>query len=794
MINKGSRRWLYWSPTWAPLLLLALLTPWTPLQAKQVSLKGRVYGEVTREPVPFALIAIPEAQEKYRCDEEGGFEIQLPPGDYTLLVTAPGVGALTQKVALTEPLQLELYLQPLKLNSSGATIEAEREIQKISRYTITNQEIKSVPATLGDSLGAVSTLAGIERTGTFGPLSIRGLNQNYNTYTIDHLPIIWPQHFGGLHAVIHSDIIDTIDIYSSSFPVTASGGLGSAIEINTIDKVDKLGGYADIGILSANALLKKPIERGGDYRGYWIVAARYGYLSLIAPRLIEEVTGEAVKFDIDYYDYQAKGKYYLNKDHALTLFFFGGADLLALAITPDEGEQAANIKSGVDPFTSEPKFDMHTHFHLQSLLYTWRPSDLIYNKLRLASSLNSIKYYLHIGGPSAPEWARDNHILWRPEIYLIQNETRLRWLSEAALLKLGLGYTYVDFTIKGVLLYPTSSDQNPNYADENQFLKIEIDERRRANFFGGYLENTFFLGPLEVVAGVTGGYSKGDDITTLDPRGRLSYSLPSRTSLSLAGGFYSDTVSDDDDPGRRRAYHRAIGAEQKIGESYLIKLEGYLNSYSDLLEENVERGGEVSNERIGEIETHGVEVTLRKTREESARGHYGWLSYTYGAALYKSNRPPGFNTAGHAFENYGDRWIPNDSDRTHSLKLVSGFRHNKHYFDARFQYYSSFPYTPIVGDDGDPLGINRYNPALGEPNSGRFPPDHRLDLRYSRRSHKRWGNLTWYLEVLNLYNTKRIEREEWRYDTPYQAGVNPVFVESDTGFNIIPNFGLEARF
>jgi hypothetical protein len=136
-------------------------------------------------------------------------------------------------------------------------------------------------------------------------------------------------------------------------------------------------------------------------------------------------------------------------------------------------------------------------------------------------------------------------------------------------------------------------------------------------------------------------------------------------------------------------------------------------------------------------------------------------------------------------------------DQRHSLKLVAGYQHKRHTYSARFQLYSSFPYTEIIGSQESPVGSGRYAPIYDEANENekRFPVDHRLDLRYSYRTGYEWGHVSWYVEVINAYGPFReaIVEQRWRYDRPY-GDDNPELTTERGALTIIPNFGVEVKF
>jgi len=183
---------------------------------------------------------------------------------------------------------------------------------------------------------------------------------------------------------------------------------------------------------------------------------------------------------------------------------------------------------------------------------------------------------------------------------------------------------------------------------------------------------------------------------------------------------------------------------------------------------------------------------LRLDRVEDQNGLFGWINYTYTQSKRKSGLPL-------SLDPYGDQYLNFSSEQEHALKIVSGYVLGRHTLSGRFQANSSFPYTPITGSvlspnptpsGSEPRYARTFNGS--KPYSAHFPIDHRLDVRYSYKTNKTWGSVSWYIEVINIYNNRTVSRETWSYSRPYGAD-NPK-KEPDDGLSIIPNFGVEIKF
>ncbi|MES0490149.1 MAG: carboxypeptidase-like regulatory domain-containing protein [Leptospirales bacterium] len=790
---------------WASLLVSIMFTS-SGVFAATVTLSGTITEASTGKPIEFASIAILELKKKILSDENGKYKVSLSTGNYTLIISASGYKTQKHAIKISKSVTADFSLSLPIVSGNALSIEAERDVQKISRYSMSKEEIKNVPATLGDSFGAVSSMAGIERSGFLGPLSIRGLGDFANRYYIDGVLIRKPQHFGGFHSIIHNEFISEIDIFSSSFPLNYGYAVGSIIEINTIDEVKKTYGFGDIGILSANFMVGTPLYKmqAGEKKvnGYILVGARYGYLTLIAPYIIKATVGDTVNIDTSYYDYQFKGKYFLNKNNSLTILLFGGADRYTLDRNLSSRTTQNMISKGADPYRLAYALHTDSKFHSQSLLYTYMPSYMFSNEARFYTSLNDVERRRTIDDTNVVSWARNINLTSRPNIYGLRDDLKYQTKKKTFSVKLGLDMALYHYVASGKNIYPktTSNGQSPDYSDPDAFVVKNIHQDARNYTIGNYIETKLTLDAFELALGLRSDYLTNQEYFVWDPRGIVSYTFPWQTTISAAGGGYSafyqtnfdnlerspDVIKADAKP--ERAWHRAVGIEQKIGKILSFKVEGYYNNFYQLTEPGYDPAGKSKTftNSVGERKTYGVEFTQKFMFKKGDFSFLNWLSYTYGKSEHKSNLSA-------ALDPYGDKWLNGENDRRHSFKMVTGATFGKHMLGTRFQYYTSNPFTPIVGDDNDPGGIGRYGPLYGKSYSKYSEPDHRLDIRYSYDTARKWGRLRWYVEAINVLNIKPKDRENWKYNKKYKKGVNPVRgTTAILGF--APNFGLEISF
>lgn len=772
-----------------------------------------------------------EDTETSSADEDDAGVIEGPEDDEA----DPGTAADEPDNAADEPgPEIEtggdIELRPMIIRGTRRN-KRKTEIQSISRQTMTAQEMKEVPASFGDSVNALTALPGVirESAGIFGPLVIRGVDSMTNNYFIDDIPIMEPLHFGGLHSVINTNIIKDMDLYSSAFPASFGSATSAVLNITTMDEVDEFGGYFDISLLSVSSLIHTPIYRTGngspsffkpkgegdenpEKAGYAIASGRYGYIGL-AIKASELITGDEIPVSPEYWDYQYKMKYSFNKKHSASVLLFGRKDFIRILANEDL------LDEGDDPLFMDAKMKYDSLSHSQGLYFDSEFSRDFSNRLMYYSTLSETHLYYDFVAKGAASWTQDLGIHSKPWVFGLKDKTKVKWLDGHAELTTSAEYTLYYFTATGRTILPTEQDDIFDPGDEDSFLAYKLDEKITNHMYGGYIENKFVYSGLTVLPGIRSDYLVRSEQATFDPRLVVSYTFPSKTTLSAGGGHYSyfpqinpwifientDIAALGDELKPEKAWHSVLGVEQELG-LYTVKIEGFNNYFYDkpVAYPHYEADGTfLPGLSSGKARAYGFEVMIRKDTRANENGLFGWMSYTYTRSKQKTGLPtePGYagvaeNAVG---DEFGDKWITSDYEQRHNFKLIAGYKLNKHTLSGRFQYYSSFPYTPIVGSEEDMNYAaynpdkHRYVPVMGDRNSEHFPSYYSLDLRYTHKTNYTWGYVSWYIEVINVLMKDPVNSEDWNWTKPYSDGHNPKNGSEDS-FTILPNFGVEVKF
>ncbi len=804
-------------------------------------LRGIIYNATTKKPVNSGTVFITELKKKENCDVNGQYHIAVQkPGTYTIFVRSDGLKVSKTTVFIENDTIKNFPLENVISKDDGLTITGKRDLQTVSRHTMTKQQMKQVPATFGDSIGALASLPGVIRTGGdfFGPVVIRGGDYRGVRYLVDDIPIYNALHYGGLHSVINSNLIDEIDLYSSAFPAEIGSATSAVISINTVDDVKEFGGYTDLSLLSAAALVQTPIIKNDnsgislgspledhkkDQRnaGYIIASGRISYVDLIILPLIGLITGESINFIPQYWDYQFKVKYNFNNAHSLTLFALGSKDYLKFV-------NDRKLKTdGSDPLLTGLSVNTNQMSHGQSLCYAYQPSERFKNKFTFYSSLRQNAISIKIPAPGVNIAQQDIRIKTKPYVFGFTDKFKIVAAKKYLEIRGGAEYNLYYFTASGNRPNSTGGSVTSDLSNNNN-VPILMNNNVFNHAVGGYVEAKVTYAGFTFIPGYRSDYLNRTGKVTWDPRGMMSYEFPTNTIISIAGGKYSyffQTNPDyfDASPQYAKAgnygkpewsLHRVAGLEQTIG-LFKLKVEGFWNDFNDLVQEYVHIGPDGSYRQTmstGRIRAYGGEIMLKKDRKEGENGIFGWVSYAYTRSIFKSGLPnyPGIygvlisstgafpTTLNDIFLNkigdyWGNHWQNYDFEQNHSLKLILGYAVGKHSITGKFMLYTSNPYTPIVACTQDPDFPYRFVPVYGKPNTRNFPIYHRLDLRYTNTTSYSWGYVSWYIEIINAYNNRPKVVQRWDY-IPKLGSKNPKITTYGSSLALIPNFGVEAKF
>ena len=820
----------------APLLLILLL----PLAAlsQTGTIEGTVYDGSTNAPVVGAKVHLLGTDERQTTDTEGKFWfIEITPGTYAVSITSEMYDTPTEtdiEVSAGHTTQIKLYLGEV-LMLEEVIVEGERLPPTVSRKDIRGSELRRIPGIGNDALKGLTTLPSIGVPNDyFGILYIRGSEPGSNLYYFDRTPLGYPFHWGGLLSTVSSEVIDKIDIYAGGYGGEFGLDSQAVLDIHSRDSLEKrTSGKFNLNILYSEGMLERRI---GD-EGYVSIAGRRSYIDLIVGRFID---GQQFPY---FSDYQLKFAYPLGEKHHLTLNTFAATDHFRVEETTSvEATEVTELEEGqVEEETqtfegARISVFFKNGFNAQGIHLRSNFTENLTSQLSLTRSFNFLT--INFEAPIITEsvdFDSDGELVSEVDyghydvnikvpVYTLREDMSYRLnlrpddigsQSTPAALETGFLLSFSpanSFEDSRIPQFEESGDRVERvtpivdedgeivgetvvYEQQQELVGIEENHYEFGHNFlraEGYLQGRY--DPLPFLSGALGVRLDYLDVTgqlSIQPRGSLSFALPSGSNLRLAYGHYEQSPQ----PHQILAENGNSGLESSLARHYIMELEHELSSrtefkfatyYKDM--QKLVTADEIANYlNQGTAYVGGVEAFLRHRVPDK---FFGWISYAYTHAERR--------------EDPGDSYQPYFFDNTNIVSVVANYNFTpKFEIGAKWQYLSGTSEVPIssVVLIQDPLtrGLNPLLADVDESVTAELTPYHKLDLRVSYKFDFMGLRVGGFLDILNVYNRKNIVKFVFTPDSSLTVQGEEVEIEEPEIFEAeqfprIPYIGLTVEF
>jgi TonB family protein len=735
---------------------------------KALVARGRIREKGTRDPVVGADVAVQRAPSAAgeeaisevvaTTDEDGRFVLEGVPGERVRLVIAggehepcvrdlvlPGPGAPPLEIACTVARRAQAY---------ETVVEAPREGDEVTRHTLSQPELTTVPGTFGDPLRVIQNLPGIARSPYgLGLLLIRGASpQDSGVYVDGHkVPLLY--HFAVGPSVLTPDLIERIDFFPGGFGVRYGRATAGVVDVTTrTEPLKRAHGSADVDFLDSSAYLEGPV--GGGFSG--AVAARRSYVDALLPLVLPD--SEVVAAPV-YWDYQARLGRDLGGGQRLSFFAFGSHDSLHVVQN--------------DPNRGDIELGTTVGFH--RLIASWRRPLGSKWTSRLSPAYGYDAFGFSAGMVAADLSA---HVLGLREDLLG---------TLAPSLKLAVGVD-AELRFDGVNFNVPLPPERRTYGQVHRPIATIARTLTNAGL-AGYLEALWDVTPaLRVVPGLRFDWFHytATEKAGFDPRLVVRWAPGARTAFKAGVGVFHQPPGPqqlDREFGNPELhllwadqYH--IGLEQGLTDALSLDATAYYVRRHDLPVRSSRMDASGGVERYsseGRGRSYGLEVLLK---HQLTRNFFGWIAYTLSRSEQILRIPQDPNEPLPPFR-------PTQFDQTHNLIVVASQRFGAWELGARFRLVSGIPETPVVGGFYD-TDYNDWDPVNGEPLSIRRQTFHQLDLRAERT----WVFESWrfsaYLDVQNVYNAENPEATFYDYRFRESGPVR--------GLPVLPILGVRGRF
>ncbi|MCQ2973729.1 MAG: TonB-dependent receptor [Bacteroidales bacterium] len=212
-------------------------------QHRILSISGYVKDSTTNEILIGATITVLNQTIGTLSDGYGHYNLSLKKGEYTIVYSYLGYEKeyvtlnLNSNIIIDKSLkQINTQLEAISVTGDKVTNNIKETLQKSSSLNVSDFNKYSGLIIGGDIVGILSTDHGITRQSDGSAFyNVRGGYKDQNLILIDEAPIYHPSHLFGFFSAVAPDAINSLNVYTSDFPIKYGGRLSSITDIRTKD-------------------------------------------------------------------------------------------------------------------------------------------------------------------------------------------------------------------------------------------------------------------------------------------------------------------------------------------------------------------------------------------------------------------------------------------------------------------------------------------------------------------------------------------------------------------------------
>lgn len=758
-----------------------VVVPNPDLRRTGTRVEGVVRSSLDNGPIAGASVRVDSSPESTLSASDGAFTVVVPAAEpFAIEVEAQGflprrVAGLTTRAIAGEP--LDLRLDPLLVIEDQLVVAPSRltllREEPTRPLDVSRNEILALPHLGGDFFRALTLLPGAAANDLSAAFHVRGGRRDETQILLDGQELYEVYHlkdFDDALSVVSALVLESADLTTGGFAVQYGDRMAGVLEMTTVRPRGRTHGRVGLGIADAHVGGWGGFAEG---RGSWLAEARRGSVDLI-----DSLVGDA---DPEYWDAIGKLDYRLGAKHSLRLNQLASGDTYDLVeIEVEEGLEKR----------------LRTEYNSSYLWLTHQA--IVGGRLLLESAASRSDIDRDRRGFEIDEGVeftvvdkRDLDVLGLRQRWSLNPSPRhtLEWGWELRDFESEYDYT------QETLFEDPLADIRDRPSEELFRFVDEFDDSHNSAYLGARLR---LSEGLTLQPGLRFDSHTQTDEDLWSPRVNLAYAVGERTVVRAAWGRFLQSqrpyelqVEDDDTIFYpvEEAEHRVLGVETFLPDGSALagtalRLELYRREVDnprpryDNLFEPFNNFPEVEPDRV-RIEAsrsiaEGVELFVRRPL---TRRFGWWINYTYSTTEDELN----------------GELVPRPFDQRHAVNVDLDFRLGAAWtLNCAFRYHSGWPTTPIdlAEEIDDDDGETSFVPVLGPLYSERLPAYHRLDLRATRRWQLTAGELSFYVDIQNVYDRQNLAGFDIEIDD--EDGL--LVKEEEPWAGILPSVGVSFRF
>ena len=621
-----------------------------------------------------------------------------------------------------------------------------------SKLSLSKQRIEQFPLVDNDVMRAAHIFPGVVASDYSARFSVRGGEKDGVLVRLDGMELFNPYHlqdFGGAVSLVGLDLIQRVELLMGGFPAEYGDKMSGVFDITTKEEdIEKVAANFGLDLINTTAMVEGPLSE----KGSWRLSARRGYVDLILALIdLDE------DYKPQYADVYSKLTYAPTQKDTLTLNGLYGWDKNRIR----QGDPDNNLDSRYDNLTVWTRWRHRFGAANWSDVFIFGGTAAHDRQTGAADfDVRSFRFF----GTKTEFTASflDKH--------LFRSGIEWRWMT-----------AQYDYDVQ---------ERQPGI---DQYTRVLADLEGSGSEIKAFLQDEWQLHP-KLALNVGGRYvfqdyrAAGIQSYEIGPRVALAVRPTEKLVLRGAWGIYHQPIVMMNIPvednvqtvGRaEQAIHYILGGEYHPNANFLFRLEAYYKTLDNLSGRLREFGRQtqifIPPESGG---AKGVDVFV--THAVSNRLTWG-VSYAYTVAK----------------ESAGGETFFRQSDRRHSVALSSSHQLSRgwHLY-LTWRFHTGEPRTPLthtlVSQLGGGIACDR---QFGTTHSERLPPYHSLDFRFTKRSpYSRW-ELTWYFQILNLYNRSNIDQYAFSERRDEETGMLlGCEIDEEPMLPILPTLGISVAF
>ncbi|MFA5011995.1 MAG: TonB-dependent receptor [Ignavibacteria bacterium] len=760
------------------IILMTLITVNINAQEKG-GISGKVVDRMNQQPVIGAVVEAKNTETaeivKTGTDDNGFFYFEIvPAGRYSIRFSSIGYitfvidnvivnsGVITDRVAELDIVATdEIVVEDERFTKPGDI--------STSLKNLSTEEIRFTPGGFEDVGRVVQNLPGVSFVNDGrNDLIVRGGAPSENLFVVDNSYVPNINHFGsqgatgGPTSIINLDFIRDVNFITGGFSAKYGDKLSSVLEIKQKEG-SRIKFMTDINLSATGfgAILEGPI--GSEKKGSWLISARRSYLDLI-------FNAAGFGFVPEYWAFQGKGVYDLDKNNFLTLNIISNIDKVKFNNDDEEKKQDNSVILDNDQWGYV--FGAEWKSLLSSKSYSVLNLTRTFTNYNYSGrDINQVEYFKNVSKEGETS---------------IKGEYNLQAIKTG---QLTVGFEGKLVNFKNEIKKEQDTLYYINPATGSRYILDAVNINDDQNTFKGaaFAQWTqFLLNRIKLNIGLR--YDYFDYIEKknyVSPRASAQISILNNLFLNLSYGIFYQSPSYVwliGDPINKnledmRADHYIAGLEYIIMPDLKASVEVYYKKYSNyavslerpyfILSNN---GGNFENQNNFGLEpltsagtgyANGIELFVQKV---FSKDYYFNANLSIFQARYTSL--DGFERK-------------SDFDNNILFTTFGGYQLGKNWtIGGKFRYIGGRPYTPINPIDGTQL-VSEYNTA-------RLPNFYSLDLRLD----KKWIFSNWtlntYIDIQNITGRKNVTGYKWNKYTNK--------IEANESIGVLPTIGINAMF